>query len=384
MAQQKERIAAFLNRLIETEAVPGVVCGIADSSETLLQASAGVQNSQTQQRMTNESIVAIASMTKPITTMAVLQLFEQGLVGLDEPVSDYLPELAGLKFRTGFDDQGRQQLKAVDPLPTLRQLLTHTSGFVYEIWNENASIAVTSGQTESAFSPGGLDVPLGFEPGERWEYGIGIDWAGRVVEKISGKPLDVYFADHIFLPLGMKDTAFSVPEPKQYRHADIHRRGPDGFLVEPGLAVSVSGGGGLQSTVSDYIQFMRCILNQGNYNGSRLLQPETVKLMMTNQIGDLTVGPVQSQMSAFSCDFDLTFSRMGKWSLGFLLHQQKLAAGRSTGSVSWAGLFNSFFWIDPDSDLCAVIATQLLPFCDPAAMTMLTEFESLVYREFKH
>ncbi|MBT6246508.1 MAG: beta-lactamase family protein, partial [Gammaproteobacteria bacterium] len=250
MAQQKERIAAFLNRLIETEAVPGVVCGIADSSETLLQASAGVQNSQTQQRMTNESIVAIASMTKPITTMAVLQLFEQGLVGLDEPVSDYLPELAGLKFRTGFDDQGRQQLKAVDPLPTLRQLLTHTSGFVYEIWNENASIAVTSGQTESAFSPGGLDVPLGFEPGERWEYGIGIDWAGRVVEKISGKPLDVYFADHIFLPLGMKDTAFSVPEPKQYRHADIHRRGPDGFLVEPGLAVSVSGGGGLQSTVS--------------------------------------------------------------------------------------------------------------------------------------
>ena len=383
MGQLEQRVLTLLNRLIDAQAVPSIVCGIADSSGTLARASAGVQNSQTKQVMTNESIVAIASMTKPITTVAVLQLFEQGLVGLDNPVSDYLPELAGLKLRVGFDRKGRQQLKTIDAPPTLRQLLTHTSGFVYEIWNKNAQIAVTSGQSESAFSAGGLDVPLDFEPGERWEYGIGIDWAGRVVERISGKSLDVYFADHIFQPLGMKDTAFSVPEEQQHRHADIHRRGPDGFHPEPKFALSVSGGGGLQSTVDDYILFMRCILNQGQCNGGRLLQADTVKLMLMNQIGNLTVGPVQSRMSAMSCDFDLTFSRGGKWSLGFLLHDSNLPEGRSAGSVSWAGLFNSFFWIDSDRDLCAVIATQLLPFCEPAAINMLTEFEHLVYSECK-
>lgn len=381
MTQLEQQISDLVVGLVEADSVPGIVCGVADRAGTRLQVAAGVQNSQTRQSMTNESIIAIASMTKPITTMAALQLFEQGLIGLDNPVSDYLPELAGLKLRVGFDEQGRQQLRAPDKVPTLRQLLTHTSGFVYEVWNKNAAIAASRGQIQSAFSADGLNVPLDFEPGERWEYGIGIDWAGRVVEKMSGKALDVYFDDHIFSKLGMKDTAFSVPPDQQFRHADVHRRGSAGFVAEPRFPVSVGGGGGLQSTVSDYIEFMRCILNMGSGNGNTLLQPDTVALMLANQIGDLSVGPVLSQMSDMSCDFDLTFSVGAKWSLGFLLHEVQAPAGRMPGSVSWAGLFNSFFWIDPSSDLCAVIATQLLPFCDPLAVHMLSEFERLIYSE---
>ena len=179
----------------------------------------------------------------------------------------------------------------------------------------------------------------------------------------------------------MTDTFFTVPEQKQQRCAVIHSRTDDGFVVAPVFPPIIGGGAGLQSTVLDYITFMRSLLNGGSLNGTVILQSQTVDLMFENQIGGLSVGSVKTQVPDLSADFDLTFDRSAKWSLGFLLHEEATAAGRPKGTVSWAGLFNSFFWIDRQNGLCATIATQFMPFCDSKAITMLTRFEQAIYRD---
>ena len=186
----------------------------------------------------------------------------------------------------GFDSGNRPLLRKAEDIPTVRQLLTHTSGYVFEIWNENASRNVTNRGIDSLFADGGngMSAPLSFCLGERWEYGIGIDWAGKIIEEISGKSLDVYFYDHIFSQIGMIDTFYEVPEEKLSRRAAIHARGENGLTVIPHLAEPVSGGGGLNSTVTDYLLFLRAILNQGSLNGASILQPKTVDMMFENQI----------------------------------------------------------------------------------------------------
>jgi CubicO group peptidase (beta-lactamase class C family) len=222
-------------------------------------------------------------------------------------------------------------------------------------------------------------APLAFSPGERWEYGIGIDWAGVIVETLTGKSLDVYFQEHIFAPLGMQDSFYKVPEEKAARRAAIHARTEAGLAVTPHLGEPVSGGGGLSSTIADYLRFMRALLNQGTLDGAKILQPYTVDMMFENHIGDLDVNPGPTQIPDVSNDFDMGFGQPAKWGLGFLLHQAQTESGRPKGSASWAGLFNSYFWIDRENDLCAVIATQVLPFYDTKAVAMLKEFEAAMY-----
>ena len=192
-------IDEILEEPIASENLPCAVAGVANSDGTLYMGAAGVRSLDGSEPMTTDTIIAIASMTKAITTVATLQLVEQGLIDLDAPITTYLPDLNHLKVLEGFDDQGRPKLGPPNAEPTTRQLLTHTSGFVYEIWNANGFRNVASGAVDSLFAEdgNGMTAPLGFSPGHRWEYGIGIDWAGIIVETLSGKSLDIYFQDHI-------------------------------------------------------------------------------------------------------------------------------------------------------------------------------------------
>lgn len=375
----------ILAKRVTNHDLPCAVAGVANTAGTLYTGAAGVRSLDGSDAMTPDTLVAIASMTKAITTVATLQLVEQGHIDLDAPVTRYLPELEPLKVLQGFDNQGHPNLNAPDTIPTTRQLLTHTSGYVYEMWNANGLRHVANGGIDSLFTEGGnaLSAPLAFSPGERWEYGIGIDWAGRIVETLSGLGLDEYFQAHIFSPLGMQDTFYQIPPEKAARRAAIHARLGDALAVTPHLGDSVSGGGGLTSTVVDYLRFMRMLLNQGTLEGAVILQPATVDLMFKNHIGDLEVLPGTSQMPAVSNDFDMGFGAPAQWGLGFLIHQGATQSGRPRGSVSWAGLFNSYFWIDREHDLCAVIGTQVLPFYDTHAVTMLKDFESALYASLR-
>jgi CubicO group peptidase (beta-lactamase class C family) len=376
-----QNIEQILEKYIVSGDLPCALAGVANADGTLYMGAAGLRSLDDSQAMTTDTIFAIASMTKAITTVATLQLVEQGQIDLDTPITAYLPDLEHLKVLDGFDDGGKPMLSSPKTSPTTRQLLTHTSGYVYEIWNANGLQSVASEQIDSLFAEGGngMMAPLAFSPGERWEYGIGIDWAGVIVETLSGKSLDVYFQEHIFAPLGMQDSFYKVPEEKAARRAAIHARTEAGLAVTPHLGEPVSGGGGLSSTIADYLRFMRALLNQGTLDGAKILQPYTVDMMFENHIGDLDVNPGPTQIPDVSNDFDMGFGEPAKWGLGFLLHQAQTQSGRPKGSASWAGLFNSYFWIDRENDLCAVIATQVLPFYDTKAVAMLKEFESAIY-----
>jgi CubicO group peptidase (beta-lactamase class C family) len=375
------QLTITLDQILEgATGVPGVVAAVANADGVLYQGAAGLRDVASGEAMETDTIFDIASMTKPVTTVAVLQLVEQGRVALDAPVSEYLPQIAGLQVLDHFDADDKMVLTPPPAQPTVRQLLTHTSGYVYEIWNENALKSVTTGQVASFFaSADGLLAPLGFAPGSRWEYGISIDIAGLIVEAVADKPLDVYFADHIFTPLGMPDTFYVVPEDKLARRATIHVRTDGGYEPAPSLQSRVTGGGGLSTTISDYVCFIRALLNGGEVDGARILEPATVDMMFENQIGEVSVLPGSSAMPDFSNDFDMGFGVPAKWGLGFLLNSEPDPAGRAAGSGSWAGLFNSYFWIDRESDVCALLATQILPFYDAAAVALLKQFEEGVY-----
>lgn len=333
-----------------------------------------------------DTIFAIASMTKAITTAAALQLVEQGKVQLDEPVSKYLPQLAKLDLLEGFDAAGKPVLRPSQTGITLKHLLTHTSGLCYDIWHGDMFRytfqyrSATSGQAAA-----GTVGPLMFEPGTRWQYGQGIDWAGRLVETLSGLSLEEYFQAKILGPLEMRDTSYIIPEAKFDRLASIYRRQPDGLLKQdtralPAPPKAFNGGGGLYSTVGDYVRFMQMILGMGRgSNGARILRAKTVESMKVNQIGELTAGKMKSYRPLLSSDVDIQPGVTEKWGLGFLINTTAYAGGRSAGSLAWAGIANTYYWIDPKRSRCGVLMMQYYPFVDKEAVGLLGDFERAVY-----
>jgi CubicO group peptidase (beta-lactamase class C family) len=331
-----------------------------------------------------ESIFSIASMTKAVTTAAALQLVERGLLKLDEPVSARLEELRNPQVLEGFDASGRPLLRPARTNITLKHLLTHTSGLVYDIWDRDLLKykAIRAGLPAADQGPA---TPLVFEPGARWEYGTSLDVTGRLVERVSGLTLEDYFQRHIFQPLGMVDTSFILPAKKFERKAGSYERQPDGRLKEgartpPPPPKSFNGGGGLYSTAPDYVRFMQMILRRGFSDRKQpILKPATVEMMATNQIGPLSAGKLKTARPEESCDVDLHPGAADKWGYGFLINATAHDRGRSAGSLAWAGIMNTFYWIDPRRRLCAVVMMQFLPFCDPEAVGLLRDFEHAVY-----
>jgi CubicO group peptidase (beta-lactamase class C family) len=294
--------------------------------------------------------------------------------------------LSQARVLEGWDDAGKPRLRAPRRPITLRNLLTHTAGFSYEIWSPDIARfqQVTGTPGITTCTNAALGTPLLFEPGEKWDYGINIDWAGKMVEAVSGQRLDRYLQDHLLGPLGMKDTSFNLSAAQRARLSAIHQRAEDGSLapIEFGLPEEPEfymGGGGLYGTVPDYIRFCRMILNGGSLDGAQVLQKSTVDTMAQNHIGALEVGPLRTAIPPLSNDVELFPGMSKKWGLSFLINTQAVPGGRSANSLAWAGLANTYFWIDRTKRVCGVFASQLLPFYDHTAIDLLGKFERAVY-----
>jgi CubicO group peptidase (beta-lactamase class C family) len=379
-------IDAALSRAAEAREVPGVVALAATQDGVMYEGAFGLRDLAKGPAMTRDTVFRIASMTKAVTSVAAMQLVEQGKLQLEEPIGSVVPELASPQVLEGFDGSGAPRLRPAKRPITLRHLLTHTAGFGYEFWNPQLMryVDVTGMPSLRTGKLAALRMPLVFDPGERWEYGINTDWVGRIVEAASGQSLDAYFRDQIFAPLGMTDTGFSLSATQEARLVNVHQRKADGSLEPTATEARAqsefsSGGGGLYSTGRDYLVFLQMLLHQGRINGAQLLRPETVAMMAQNQIGDINAGVMKTAMPELSNDVDFFPGIACKWGLGYMINTQPGPAGRSAGSLTWAGIYNSYYWIDPQKRVTGVILTQILPFADQRAVRLYGEFESGVY-----
>ena len=381
------RIDATLRAAVDAKEVPGVVAMATTEKGLMYEGVFGTRDLGKGPAMTRDTVFRIASMTKAVTCLAAMQLVEQGKLTLDGPLPDIDKALSAPQVLTGFDAAGAPQLRAAKRPITLRHLLTHTAGFSYETWDANTVRYVKASGMPS--TPSGriaaLRLPLVFDPGERWEYGINIDWVGRLVESVSGQALDVYFRDHVFAPLGMKDSGFVASPEQRARQASVHQRQADGSLAPqplepPSTPEFYAGGGGLYSTAPDYLIFLQMLLNQGSLNGARILKPETVALMGQNHIGDIEAGILKTTMPMRSNDVDLFPGISLKWGLAYMINMQPGPNGRSAGSLTWAGLYNTYFWIDPKRRVAGMIMTQILPFADTRALAVYGQFERGIYQ----
>jgi CubicO group peptidase (beta-lactamase class C family) len=356
-------IDAVLKSAVGPKGVPAVVAMVASRDQVLYQGAYG--------DATVQSVFRIFSMTKPVTAVAAMQLVEQGKLELDAPVSRYLPELASLKILKGYDAANRPILQPAIHPPTIRQLLSHTAGYGYDVWDENLAKYPKTG--------GFMQAPLLFEPGAKWQYGVNHDVLGKIIERVSGQTLEEYFQQHIFRPLGMSETTYFPAAAMQSRLVKTATRQPDGTYKEELFAVPAAiephGGGGLFSTAADYVRFMQMFLR----GGQDVLKASTIASMRQNQIGDLKVRRMISTNQSISRDFGFHIEAGDKYGLGFQINPVRYQNGRAANSMAWAGLWNTFFWIDPDSNLCAVILMQSVPFFDEPAIRTLQAFETAVY-----
>ncbi len=375
-----------LQAVLEAGVAAGHAPGFAAASfgpEGGVTLAAGAMGADNPAPMQPDSVFWMASLTKAITSAAAMQLVEQGRVDLDAPVGQWLPTLANPKVLEGFDAAGAPITHPARRAVTLRGLLTHTSGLAYDFFSGDLVryLAATGERLMGAEKP---DIPLMFEPGGGWQYGIGIDWAGKLIEAISGERLDAYFDNHIFQPLGMTDTTFSPERFAAERRATIHARQPDGGATPmpfgmPPVPYFAMGGGGLYGTAGDYLTFLRAILGGGTLHGKRILREETVTAMTTNQIGDIRAGAMKTSNPTLSNDFEPMPGIDKGWGLGFLINHQAGPAGRGAGALAWAGLANCYYWADPAANRAGVLMAQVLPFGDPAVLATFDAFERAAY-----
>ena len=372
-----------LRAAVERKDVPGVVALVTNRERVLYKGAFGVADVATNRALTSDALFRIASMTKPVTSVALMQLIEQGRLGLDDPAEKYLPELVGVKVFESFDAAtGAYVLRQASKPPTVRHFLTHTSGLAYPftsaIWRDFKP------RDGEKYPFGG---PLLFDPGERWHYSTSTDVVGKLVEVVSGQKLEDYFRQHIFAPLKMDDTSYNVPEAKGPRLVAQQQRGGarmDGAieLQNPQLGLTIAspiGGGGLASTAEDYGRFVRMLLNGGALDGARVLKAETVALMGQNHIGAVSVPALKSALPR-SADFTFIDDGKDKWGLGFLITTNQVPGKRSPGSLSWGGINNTYFWVDPNKGVAGVIMMQYLPFADAKALAVYDTFERGAYQ----
>jgi CubicO group peptidase (beta-lactamase class C family) len=374
-------IDAAFRAAVDSKAIPGVVAMAADKRGVIYRGAFGVSDIATGRAMREDDLFRIASMTKAVTSVAAMQLIEQGKFTLDDPVQKYLPQFANVPRFASFDaGTGVYRLQPATNAVTIRHLFTHTSGIGYPF---TSPILRDFKPRDGETYPVG---PLLFEPGKRWHYGESLDQGlGKVIEKVSGQNLEDYFREHIFTPLGMVDTSYNVPPQKVPRLIPVHQRQTDGMIAKgpnpPNPIIPrPTGGGGLASTAADYIRFTRMILNDGALDGARIVKADTVAAMACNQIGALGVPALKTAMPERSADFTFIADGRDKWGLGFLITADWVPGKRSAGSLSWGGINNTYFWIDKDRGISGVILMQFLPFADPKALALYDAFERGVYR----
>jgi methyl acetate hydrolase len=332
------------------------------------------------------AMFAIASMTKAITSVAALQLIEQGALELEQPVADALPAFGELSVLKGFDGD-TPRLRPPARRATIRNLLTHTSGVAY--WFGNADVLRYLQVTGTPDGISGrlamLDVPLVADPDTRWEYGTSTDWLGQVVEAVSGRDLATYCEERIFGPLGMSDATFRPTDEQRARLMAIHDRTPDGDLVVSPLELPepefASGGGGAYATAGDYLRFIRALLCGGELDGERVLRPETVELMFSDHLQGVALPEVMHSVIPELSNDVPSFPVAQGFGLGLHLVLEDIPGMRRSGTGDWAGLFNCYYWIDRASGVAGALFTQILPFFDAPVVETSAGFELGVYAE---
>src|SRR6266478_6017018 len=352
--QNQAQIDQLLRQKSDAKEIPGVVAMAANSKEVIYQGAYGKRDLSKDDAMTVDSVFWIASMSKALTAAAAMQLVEQGKLSLDAPIGKVLPDLAAPQVLEGFDAQGEPKLRPAKKPITLRHLMTHTAGFCYDLWNGDMVkyLEKTGLPGITTCKNDALKTPIMSDPGTRWEYGTNIDFVGKAIEAASGKRLDAYLRDHLFAPLGMTDTGFKIGEAQRKRLVGMHARGEDGSLApipfeleqEPEFHM---GGGGLYGTAGDYIKFTQMILNKGKGQGSQVLKAETDATMSQNHMGELNMTKMISAAPPYTNDVDLYPDMAKKWGLSFMINTARTPEGRSPGSLAWAGLANTYYWIDP-------------------------------------
>ncbi len=382
----KSKLDALLSGAVDKADVPGVVAAVTTSEETVYQAGFGERELGGGVAMTADTVGWIASLTKAITSVAALQLVEEGRLDLDRPAGEVVAHLDTIEVLTGFDDQGRPETRPPKQPVTLRHLLSHTSGLGYDFWNpeliryQEAMNLPPVASRQNA----GLLLPLLFDPGERWNYSIGIDWAGKMIEAVSDQTLGQFMQERIFTPLDMTGTAFKPTPEMAERQAKPHARQADGSLKPLERAVVSEpefemGGGGLFSSLEDYLKFIRMILGGGSVGGRQVLQPKTVVELSRNQIGPCRVGPMKAALTDYSNDVDLLPGLDKTWGLACMINEDTAPTGRTAGSLFWAGLANCYYWIDPARGIGGAYMTQIMPFADAKALGLYYDFERTVY-----
>jgi methyl acetate hydrolase len=337
--------------------------------------------------MSPDTVCAIFSTTKAITGTVCLQLVEQGALDLDAPAKNYAPALGEVSVLDGFDADGAPVLRPPKRDITTRMLLLHTAGFGYDFFNENYNRLATEHGQPSIIqaSPRALRTPLLFDPGEQWEYGSNVDWAGQVVEGITGQRLGETMAERVFAPLDMTDTAFSMTPAMRERSAGMHARAADGSLkVMEGWELPQDpevhmGGHGLYSTALDYAKFLRMWLNDGEAPVGRVLAADTVRMAEQNHLGELKVKGLPGVIPALSNDAEFFPGMSKSWALTFMINDEDAPTGRPAGSLAWAGLANLYYWIDRRNGVAGFWATQIFPFADRTSVGGYLEFETATY-----
>ena len=397
-AAKLTRIAGRLTDLTESGAIPGAVAVVATRDGVVYRTAVGLRDAEAGVPMSADTLFRLASMTKPVTSTAVLQLAEAGTLSLDDPVSKYIRGFENPTVLEPTGDGGFTTRPAAR-VPTVRDLLTHTSGVTYgfaggPLGERYRAMDISDG-LDGADVELGMNAariaaqPLLFDPGTRWEYGLSTDLLGRVVEVASGSRFDRYLDRRVFTPLAMHDTSFNVPDAKRDRLAGLFTPGPDGrvrpvtergtlgnALVDPadplrgataefaGDPGYLSGGGGLVGTADDYLRFLRMLANGGELDGVRILSPESVRAMISNRTGDLPL------------KYPLHGDGFG-YGVGVLSESAAASVPESAGSYGWAGAYLTYFWVDPDSDVIGLLMTQLLPY--GRAGSLREDFKGWVY-----
>jgi CubicO group peptidase (beta-lactamase class C family) len=381
------KIDATLKAAADAGDVPGVVAMATDRTSTIYEGAYGKRVLGEPAAMTLDTVGWIASMTKALTGAAAMQLVEQGKLDLDAPAAKVVPDLGKAQVLEGFDATGQPRTRAPKRAITLRHLLTHTAGFGYEIWSEDIAKYQTAKNIPGIITcqHAALTTPLLFDPGERWFYGIGIDWAGKMVEAASGKRLGQYLAQNLFAPLGMTSIAYKITPDMRGRLAKIHQR-EEGDKLVPQMELEIPqepefdmGGGGLYGTAGDYLKFVRMMLNRGRANGIQVLKSETIDLMSKNAMGDARVCLLKTAAPPLSNDAEFFPGVEKTWGLTFQINAAKAPTGRPAGGLMWAGLANTYFWIDQSTGIGGVYITQVLPFADKKSLPLYYAFESAFY-----
>jgi methyl acetate hydrolase len=380
------RIDGLLERAAAERVVPGVVAVAGDRDGVFYEGAFGRLAVDGDVPVRPDTMIWVASMTKAITSVAALQLIEQGSLELQAPVASILPAFGRLQVLEGFDGD-TPRLRAPARPATIRHLLTHTAGLGY--WFANADVLryheLTGIPDPTSGSRRMFEMPLVADPGTRWEYGTSTDWLGQVVEAVSGQDLAAYCQQGIFSPLGMADATFAPDDDQAVRMMGVHSRTPDGGLgpapLDPLEPEFSSGGHGAYATAADYLRFMRALLRGGELDGERILRPETVELAFTDHLCGVELpAMIRSAVPEVSNDVPSLPVAQG-WGLGFHLVLEDLPGMRRAGTGDWAGLCNCYYWIDRAAGVAGALLTQVLPFYDARIVETSAAFEEAVYAE---